>query len=205
MIVPRANRSTWTPQSASAARAANAPPTECTGNRPLGQDGWVLILRATQKLLHRIGPSTTQDAERSTTLLGDWYATAMFWKPQVALLVNETTLLPVLMPLAPAATLTTRVGEQIATVLTAHGASPEIVEDELHQMRPCRVAPTANRSVVGVMTEFTRLVEIYRDADRDSDLLALSLRLARTPCSPLYRRNVSPDRELRALLRTVAT
>lgn len=38
-------------------------------------------------------------------------ATALFWKPQVALLVNEPTLLPVLMPLAPAATL--RVGQVV--------------------------------------------------------------------------------------------
>jgi hypothetical protein len=34
-------------------------------------------------------------------MLGQWYATAVFWKPQVALFVNESTLLPVLMPLAP--------------------------------------------------------------------------------------------------------
>ena len=54
-------------------------------------------------------PSTRPDSEQSTTLLGEWYATALLWKPQVALLVNETTLLPALMPLAPAATLSTRI------------------------------------------------------------------------------------------------
>jgi hypothetical protein len=32
-------------------------------------------------------------------MLGSWYATVLLWKPQVALLVNEKTLLPVLMPL----------------------------------------------------------------------------------------------------------
>ena len=31
------------------------------------------------------------------------------------------------------------------------------------------------------------------------DLTELAMFLARTPCSPLYKRHVSPDRELRAL------
>jgi hypothetical protein len=60
-------------------------------------------VRATKKLLDRIGPPNLGEGEEPTTLLGQWYATAVFWKPQVALFVNEPTLLPVLMPLAPAA------------------------------------------------------------------------------------------------------
>jgi hypothetical protein len=61
----------------------------------------VLIVRATKKLLDRIGPPSLGEGEQSTTLMGQWYATALFWKPQVALFVSEPTLLPVLMPLAP--------------------------------------------------------------------------------------------------------
>jgi hypothetical protein len=170
-----------------------------------GQDCWVLIVRATQKLLQRVGPPTRREGEQSTTLLGEWYATALFWKPQVALLVNETTLLPALMPLAPAATLASRIPEQIATVLAAHGTPLVIIEGELQQMRACRFARTANRSVVGIMTEFTHLAEVYRDSDPDCDLLDLALRLATTPCSPLYAKNISPDRELGALVRSVTT
>jgi Domain of unknown function (DUF6933) len=64
----------------------------------LSQDGRVLIVRATKKLLDRIGPPNLGEREQSTTLMGQWYATAMFWKPHVALFVNEPTLLPVLMP-----------------------------------------------------------------------------------------------------------
>jgi hypothetical protein len=66
-------------------------------------------------------------------------------------------------------------------------------------MRDCRLGVTANRSVVGVMVEFARLAEIYR-AEPHPDLLGLALRLATTPCSPLYGRNISPDRELAAVL-----
>jgi hypothetical protein len=170
-----------------------------------GHDGRVLIVRATKKLLQRVGPPTLGEGEQCTTLLGQWYATALFWKPQITLLVNEPTLLPVLMPLAPAATLPARIGEHIAAVLAAHGASAAIIAEEQRRMRDCRIAGTANRSVVGVMNEFARLAAIYRDDDPRQDLLDLAARLATTPCSPLYRKNISPDRELAALLRSIAT
>jgi len=63
-----------------------------------------------------------------------------------------------------------------------------------------RYAKTANRSVVGIMNEFTFLAEVHR-ANRDvNDLVALAVRLSRTPCSPLYKRHTSPDRELTALV-----
>ncbi len=65
------------------------------------------------------------------------------------------------------------------------------------------IAKTADRSVVGVVNESARLANAYRTGDSTPDLLDLSLRLASTPCSPLYVRNVSPDRELSALLRSV--
>jgi hypothetical protein len=163
----------------------------------------MLIVRATKKLLQRIGPPTLQEGEHSTALLGEWYATALPWRPQVALLVNESTMLPVLMPLAPAGTLLARIAEQVAVVLAAHGAPDAVIDDELERMRDCRLAGTANRSVVGIMNEFTFLATVHRDKGGQLDLLDLSLQLATTPCGPLYRKNVSPDRELAALLTAV--
>jgi hypothetical protein len=147
--------------------------------------------------------------KKAGSLLDDWYATALFWKPRqvlllLLLLVNEATLLPVLMPLAPAATAPSRIGQQIAAALAVHQAPRSIIDDELLQMRECRFARTANRSVVGIMNEFTRLADVYRSAGSGQDLGALATRLATTPCSPLYRKHVSPDRELDALLRSTA-
>jgi hypothetical protein len=164
----------------------------------------VLIVRATKKLLRLAGPSAAHGDERGTTLLGPWYATALFWRPRVALLVNESTLLPVLIPLAPAATLTTRIAEQVTTVLTAHHTPAAILDQERRHMQTCLLGTTTNRSVVGVMTEFARLAEIHHDADPAMDPIELALRLATTPCSPLYGRHVSPDRELAATLRAIA-
>ena len=165
----------------------------------------MLIVRATNKLLQRVGPPTLQEGEQSTTRLGQWYATALFWKPQIALLVNEPTLLPVLMPLAPAATWPARIGQQVATVLAAHGAPTSVIDEELEHMRDYRLARTANRSVVGIMNEFTYLAEAYRDHHPGQDLLDLAMRLATMPCGPLYTKHISPDRELAAFLRFIPT
>ena len=60
----------------------------------------MLVIRGTQKLLDRARTSVS-GSEPATTTLGDWYATVMSWRPQVALFVNEATRLPVLVPLAP--------------------------------------------------------------------------------------------------------
>lgn len=164
----------------------------------------MLIVRATKKLLDRIGPADLGEGEQSTTLMGQWYATAVFWKPQVALFVSEPTLLPVLMPLVPAATLLARFPQQAAALLAAHGTPDAVIDEELRQMRDRRLAKTASRSVIGIMNEFTVLAGAYRGDAPVTDLLALALRLAATPCGPLYSKHVSPDRELDALLRSVA-
>jgi hypothetical protein len=158
----------------------------------------MLIVRATKKLLDRLGPPGPTADLASTTLLGEWYATAWFWRPQVALLVSEVTLLPVLMPLAPAATLLQRFGRQLELVLAAHGTPTEFIDGELCEMGQVRVAKTASRSVVGIMNEFGYLADAWRQAE--PDLLALAVRLAATPCGPLYQRHISPDRELAALV-----
>ena len=156
-------------------------------------------LHGTKKLLDRVKGGTAFDAIPSTTLLGDWYGTVLFWKPQVALLVNEKTLLPVLMPLAPASDLELRFPLQLSIVLSAHGISQSFIDFELAQMREVQITKTANRSVVGVMNEFSYLARVSQIYLETTDLIRLSLRLAETPCGPLYKRLVTPARELKYL------
>jgi hypothetical protein len=88
----------------------------------------------------------------------------------------------------------------LSTLLSAHGASPAFTGAEAEEMAERRVAKTTNRSVVGIMNEFTFLAEAHAADLGGLDLLELSLRLAKTPCGPLYKRHISPDRELAALL-----
>lgn len=162
----------------------------------------MLTVFGTKKLLDRIKPSTLAPDGTSSTTLGNWYATALFWKPQVALLVNEKTLLPVLMPLAPATDLATRFPNHLADVLAAHGMPLSFIEHELSQMNEVQYAKTSNRSVVGIMNQFSYLAEGYREYLETNDLLALSIRLSETPCSPLYKGAITPESELKALAKT---
>ena len=159
----------------------------------------MLIVRGTKKLRNRVKAPLADGSHASTTVLGDWFATALFWKPQAALLVNERTFVPVFMPLAPAATLLDRAPDAIAAVLRRHGVDEKFIADELEAMRDVRLAPTNNRSVLGVMNGFEFHGEI-RFATRSMDLEDLSMELAQTPIDPLRGRTGSPDRELAAFL-----
>jgi hypothetical protein len=159
----------------------------------------VLVVRGTKKLRDRVRATPAGAGDVSTTLLGDWFATALFWKPQVALLVNERTLLPVFMPLAPAATLLERIPAAIASVLRLHGVDDTIIASELLAMSDQRIAPTDNRSIVGVMREFGILGERMFGAVH-GDLPALSMRMSTMIVGPLMKGTGSPDRELAVVL-----
>ena len=88
----------------------------------------MFVVHATKKLRDRVHEEPDSPAARSTTALGAWYATVLFWKPQIALFVNRTTPLPVFVPLAPAATVIERFPEHLRATLQ----SP-LNRSDLHQ------------------------------------------------------------------------
>jgi hypothetical protein len=147
-----------------------------------------------------VSAAPAREGDTSTSILGPWYATVLRWRPAVALFVNASTLLPVFMPFAPTRTLLDRFPVAVSGVLAAHGAPSSVTAMETSALSSCRVAPTANRSVVGTMNHFSFLADHHR-GDFVNDLVGLSVRLAETPHSPLYKRHVSPDRELAVALR----
>lgn len=156
----------------------------------------MLVVRGTKKLRDRVKGPVAGDDDESTGLLGDWFATALFWKPQVALLVNARTFLPVLVPPAPAGGLLDRIPDELARMLTRHGVDPSVVRAEREAMAEVRIAPTDDRRVVGVMNQLARFAEHWIE----EDLTALSLRLAETPVGPLRSGAGFPDRALAALV-----
>lgn len=163
-------------------------------------------IHATKKLLDRVRRPALSAGADTTTALGNWYATATTWRPQqVALLVNERTLLPVLMPLAPAATLAQRFPTMLAEILTRLDIPSAFITAELAAMHEAAYAKTANRSVVGSMNDFVFLAERYRAQQDTPDLIGLSVRLADTPCGPLYNSHTFPRDELAALVATWPT
>lgn len=73
------------------------------------------------------------------------------------------------------------------------GVHPEKVKSELEQMSQVNYCKTTNRSVLGIINQFTYLAEGDRDHFGLMDPLALSLRLAHTPCGPLYKGAIMPE------------
>lgn len=157
----------------------------------------MLVVRGTKKLRDRVKGAPAGAGDVSTTSLADWFATALLVRPQIALFVNSRTLLPVFMELAPAATLLARAPAAIEAVLRRHGVDDAFLAAERDAMSEVRIAPTNDRSVVGVMNEFALHGE-YHWRDGLEDLEALSLRMAHLPVGPLRNRTGFPDRELAA-------
>lgn len=159
----------------------------------------VLMVRGTKKLRDRLRSAPMADeADESTTMLGDWFVNALFWKPQVALFVNARTMLPVFVPLAPAATLLDRAPSMIVAVLRAHGMPTELINAEVAAMADVRLGPTNDRQVVGVMTEFAFQSEQFAP-QTDEEMFSLSMTMSELILGPLMNRHSTPASELAAL------
>ena len=106
-----------------------------------------MLVRGTRKFLDRIGPPGTGD-QVADGVLGDWYANALLWRPQTALFVNERSLFPVLLRLAPAATVLDRFPAAFARVAAGIGVDRVLLDAELSTMRTHALAKTASRRVL---------------------------------------------------------
>lgn len=148
----------------------------------------MFTVRGTKKFLDSLGHPMTYPTS-STTVLGDWYANVLFWRPQVALFVNVATFVPVLMALAPASGVVDRFPTAMAEVLGALGIDPRFVESESTEMNAAVLAKTASRQVLGVMNEFAFMAEHSISTGRSdpTDLLGLSVWLANTIVGPISK------------------
>lgn len=146
-------------------------------------------VRGTKKFLDRLGRPMSEPLPSSTTVLGDWYANVLFWRPQVAMFVNVSTFVPVLVPLAPAAGVISRFPAAMGEVFGALGVDPRFVESESTEMSSAVLAKTASRQVLGVMNEFTFMAEHTISAGRSdpADLVGLSVWLANTIVGPISK------------------
>lgn len=148
----------------------------------------MFTIRGTKKFLDRVG-RPDPDPPASSTVLGDWYANVLFWRPQVAVFVNAITFVPVLMPLAPAAGVVGRLPAAVAEVFAALGIDPGFIAAETAEMGSAVLAKTASRRVLGVMNEFVFMAEhaINTGHSEPEDLVGLSVWLSDTIVGPISR------------------
>jgi hypothetical protein len=88
--------------------------------------------------------------------------------------------------------------ETAAAVFAALGLSESFVASEVAAMTNHQMTKTASHSVLGTMNDFSYLADAHREPDKTTNRIDPTLRLAGTPCGPLYRSHVSPDREIAA-------
>ena len=145
----------------------------------------MFVLRCTKKLLGGIGGQAglDRDLPESTTRMGDWTANlVIIGRQRLLLAVNNGTLLPVLLPLAPSKTFLPRFTEAVGEMLMALGIGRQKVMAEMSAMSEAILAGTNDRRVLGTMNDFGRMLDFYLDA---RPLVEVALHLAEAPCGPL--------------------
>jgi hypothetical protein len=161
-------------------------------------------IKATKKLLDRMGEPIETPVGNPSTKLGNWFAKPLFWRPQYALFVSETTFLPVFAQLSPASRLAMRFPDDLAETLRAHGVSESFIECELTAMDDVVVSKTDNRQIVGVLNEFAVMANRMRERDSDLSPIRLAMQLAEVPVGIYRSEHRFPDLALHALVESEA-
>ena len=164
----------------------------------------MVILRPTRKLSSQL-PSTAFTAAKSDTALGDWYVNRLVVDRQpLLILVSSTSLLPMLIPARDVRSLPRRLAAIVRDRLQRCGIDGPVIDAEIRAMSPVIVAPTADRSVIGIMVDFAGAVPYHLDAGQwtVATLRRVEERLAETPCHAARSddRVIFPDRQAPAVL-----
>lgn len=144
----------------------------------------MFTFHVTSKVSKRLKQPLEQNPSQSTTLLGAWYVNLLIVRRQhILLLVNERTLLPVLMPAKNLALFPKQFPAVLSEMLGAMNIPPKKILAELQEMSEWQFAKTASRQILGSMNDFAKVLDVYLE---DGALLKQqAFRLARYPCSPI--------------------
>src|SRR5215468_5885861 len=111
----------------------------------------MVVLRATKKLSSLLR-GALPIAAPSDTALGDWYVNRIVVdRRPLLLLVSSTSLLSILIPARDVRELPSRLAAVVKARLRRCGIADQLVAAEMQAMDPVKIAPTADRSVVGIM------------------------------------------------------
>jgi len=122
---------------------------------------------------------------RSDTALGDWCVNRIVVDRQpLLLLVSSASLLAVLSPARDVRRLPERLAALVGARLKRLGIDDRAVDAETRAMAPVVVAPPVDRSVLGIMVDYAKLVPYYLGPGRwgDETLPWAEERLAENPC-----------------------
>jgi hypothetical protein len=144
----------------------------------------VFAVRCTRKLLRQLHVAPADVVPEPTTVLGNWYANILFYRPRhFVLAVSERTLLPVLIESAPLKTFVPRMRDAVVDLLAALEIPRARIEEEATSMDRAILTTTDSASVVASMNDFAKHLDFY--VGRGLSLPAIARELSETPCGPL--------------------
>ena len=118
----------------------------------------MLILRPTRKLRSQL-PVSAADPGGSDNALGDWYVNRIvIHRRPLLLLVPSKSLLAVLAPARDVRRLPLRLADLVAQRLRRLGMPAAVIDAELRAMQPIELAKTVDRSVLGIMVDFGKML-----------------------------------------------
>lgn len=164
----------------------------------------MVVLRRTRKLASAL-PASASPSVPSDTALGDWYVNRItIHRRPLLLLVSARGLLPVLLPARDVSSLPERLSEVVAARMQRLGVASPVIRAEVAAMTPVVTAPTIDRSVLGIMVDFAKLLPFYLDrgARDESSLVVAEAKLAENPCHAgrQFKDVVFPNRKAPELL-----
>src|SRR5262245_36662149 len=142
----------------------------------------MVTLRPTRKLASLLPAA---GIARSDTALGDWYVNRIVVDRQpLLLLVSSASLLPMLLLARDVRTLPVRLAGLVEVRLRHLGIEVRAIAAEKSAMIPVEIRPTVDRSVLGMMVDFTKSVPYYSEPGcwNESTLQFVEDRLSETPC-----------------------
>ena len=144
----------------------------------------MVVLRATQKVL-KLLPEAADAATTSTTALGDWYVNRIVVDRQPLLLfVSSNSLLPAITTARDVKSLPRKLATIIGARLSRLPIDERVLGMEAEALSDVAVSRTENRSVLGQMVDFARMLPFYLPESgwTESDLRVAEDKLAETPC-----------------------
>lgn len=145
----------------------------------------MITLRCTRKLLDRVAVPAKVEATPPTTVLGDWYANLVYARPQqLALCINERSLLVVVLPARDFKNVAPRFRAQVVSLLMRIGVPAPAVAAEEKAMQEFRFGPTANRKVLGCLNEAAFALSYELENPRVSSIAEIEDRFSQDIYSP---------------------
>jgi hypothetical protein len=160
----------------------------------------MVSFRCTQKLLRRWPGPIEASPSPPTTVLGDWYCTALnHGHRRLIFGVAERSLLPVVLPAKEFATFPARFVEAALQVLATLGLPAKRCDQEAREMTTWVLAKTNNRSILGSLRDLGFLALVFLDQYPDAPPEVVAAELVGVPCGPLE--HVFPGRQTQVLFR----